>query len=115
MNMDKGYIRIEDNEKIRAGYRISLTCSANYILGICEHLRYVYDSVWEIKDEALKEKLTEQLVDTLIMAKKIAGRLLWYSKKYGDTTGHKGTNINKVGGNNKRRRWRRERFNEHKV
>ena len=112
MNLDKGYIRVEDNEKIRKGYRESLTKSANYIYGICEHIRYIYDSVWELPEGPLKEKLTEQLVDALIMGKKIAGRLLWYSKKYDDKSGHLGKNIPRVGDNNKRRRWRRERFNE---
>jgi hypothetical protein len=115
MNLDKGYIRIEDNERKRRKIRASLTTSANHILGICEHIRYIYDSVFEIKDKILKEKITEQLVDALIMGKKMGGRLSYYYKKYNDKSGHKGTNINMLGRNNRRRRMRRERFNVHKV
>jgi hypothetical protein len=111
--MDKGYIRIEDNERKRRQFRTSLTTSVSHILGICEHLRYIYDSVFEIKDEALKEKITEQLVDALIMGKKMGGRLSYYHKKYNDQSGHKGVNINMLGRNNRRRKMRRERFNVH--
>jgi hypothetical protein len=113
MNYDKGYIRIEDDEKRRTQYRNSLMYSTNYILGICEHIRFIYDSVCELPNTPenipIKEKLTEQLVDALIMGKKMGGRLVFYKKAYGDPTGHSGTHINRLGNNGARRRMRRAR------
>lgn len=80
----------------RAGVKESLTREANRELGICEQIRQVYDSVYELPEGKLKEEITEKLVDALIMAKKMGDRLTYYHKKYNDTTGHDGKNIKQL-------------------
>lgn len=102
MNTTRGYIIIEEDEAIRSKHRRSLTRKTGAGLGICEQLRFTYDSVHELPDSELKEQITEQLVDALIMAKKMQDRLSYYYKTYKDTTGHAGKNINYLQNNSER-------------
>jgi hypothetical protein len=73
----------------------SLTRGANFELVICEQLRRVYDSVYELPDGELKEQITEKLIDAFITAKKIADRLTYYYETYHDKTGSEGDNLRK--------------------
>jgi hypothetical protein len=75
--------------------RDSLIHGANRELTICEQLRRVYDSVYELPDGKLKEQITEKLLDAFITAKKIADRLLYYYETYHDKTGSEGDNLRK--------------------
>lgn len=77
----------------RQEQRDSLIHGANWELVICEQLRRVYDSVYELPDGQLKEQITEKLIDAFIMAKKIADRLTYYYETYHDTTGNEGDNL----------------------
>ena len=83
--MSKIYTREEAKE--------SLMKEANRELGICEQLRQVYDSVYELPESKLKTEITEKLVDALTMAKKMGDRLTYYYEKTHDASGHRGYNI----------------------
>jgi hypothetical protein len=109
MNTDKGYIIVFDDEKLRLKYRTSLIRQTNTVLGICEQLRFTYDSIIDMKDVPLKERLTEQLTDVLIMAKKMDKRLNYYYKKYSDTSGHNASRLVRLQHNSRRIRMRRVR------
>lgn len=110
MNTDKGYIRIEDNERVRQKHKNSLIRQTSAGLGICEHLRFIYDTVAEADiDDATREKLTDQLVDALIMAKKMNKRLVYYYRTYQDKTGTNGSKFNRLQANTSRIRMRRNR------
>jgi hypothetical protein len=112
MNTTKGYIRIEDDERKRKKFRFSLMYKTNFRLGICEQLRFICDSVLELPDSPLREKILEQLIDALIMGKKIVDRLSWYAKTYPNDKGHKGKNIVSLSNNKKRFLMRRLRVCE---
>lgn len=87
----------------------SLTWYANGYQGICETLRFIYDDVYELKDKELKKKLTEHLIDAMIMVKKMNLRLVYYRKTYKDTSGHSGKNLIRLWGSVKRKMMRRNR------
>ena len=110
MNYDKGYLRIFDGEHFRRRIRISLIRGVNYRLGICEQLRCIYDTVTEFPDGPAKEKITEQLVDALIMGKRMTERLVYYKTKYNDTTGHGGKNLINPHGHRARIKMRKARI-----
>ena len=74
----------------------SLMRSASRELGICEQLRIIYDSVYQLPENELKEKITEGLVDALMMAKKMGDRLTYYYIKTKDTSGHLGVELKKI-------------------
>jgi NTP pyrophosphatase (non-canonical NTP hydrolase) len=80
----------------RESAKDSLTREANRELGICEQIRQVYDSVYKMTDEKLKEEITEKLIDALIMAKKMGDRLTYYYEKTHETSGHLGTNLKPI-------------------
>lgn len=107
MNMDKGYIIIEEHHDTRTKHRHSLTKKTGAGLGICEQLRFVYDTIYDSTlDEETKEKLTEQLTDAFIMAKKMQKRLDYYYLTYKDTTGKGGKGLNVLQNNGARARMR---------
>jgi hypothetical protein len=66
---------------------------ANHHVCICETLRFIYDEVESLEDGERKQRMTELLIDALIMAKKIADRLGYYYKTYGDSTGTMGKEL----------------------
>ena len=82
MNMP-GYVMAETDEAKREHLRHTLTTQSSRHLTICEQLRFVYDDVAEIQDEALRISMTEKLIDAIGMAKKINDRLVFYKKKEG--------------------------------
>jgi hypothetical protein len=81
------------NEKIRLSTRKNLITGLNSHLGICETLRMTYDLIDDMEDKELKEQITDKLVNAMIMAKKVIGRLDYYRKKYDDKTGSSGEKL----------------------
>lgn len=96
-------------DKDRLKYKDNLIRSAGKAQGICETLRYIYDEVYKLPDGESKDKMTELLVDALIMAKKMSNRLVYYKKTYDDKTGHGGKNVPVIHGINKIREMRQQR------
>lgn len=75
------------DRKARRWARNNLIRKANRNYVLCEALRRIYDEIHEQED---KEKITELLVDCLIMAKNMTDRLHYYKNTYNDTTGKSG-------------------------
>ena len=110
LNTEKGYIIVFEDEHIRARTRESLVRATGVLLGICEQIRFVYDTVEEADlSPKLKEKFTDQLIDAMIMAKKMQARLIYYRKNYDDRTGSNRTNLPRLQGNTARMRMRKAR------
>lgn len=80
----------------REEVRESLIHESNRELGICEQIRWLYDLVYPMPEGEWKERMTEMLVDTLMMAKKMADRLAYYANTYKDDSGNKGKNLKPV-------------------
>jgi len=81
----------------------SLITGVNNKKHICETLRLIYD---EIPDN---EKVTELLIDAMVMAKKMQNRLAYYQKTYKDNTGNKAIDIIRLAGVRERCRIRKAR------
>jgi len=94
-------------ERIRA--RRTLMYQANSHQCICETLRMVYDDVHDLKDKEKVERIRENLVDAVIMAKKMAERLDYYYKTYADKTGHGGKKLVGLQNTNQKLKIRRAR------
>jgi len=111
MNVDskQDLIIIEKDPKIRKDFRYKLMKKTNAYLGICEQLRFIYDDIYQLPDGKIKERITEKLIDALIMGKHMSDRLVYYQKKYTDETGHKGKNLIILTNNHWRVRMRWER------
>lgn len=86
-----------------------LTKNAGMFRSICEVLREVYDDVYLIEDNTIRDRVTENLTDAFVMAKKMDRRLGYYYKTYSDQTGKKGTGLQRVGDFEGKRNIRRER------
>jgi len=93
-------------EDIRAASKNQLIRGGDNRKTICEVFRLIYDEVHEMPDN---EKITELLVDGIIMGYKMHTRLKYYFKKYGDKTGGKGIKLEKMTGSYNRRRRRQAR------
>jgi len=74
----------------------SLMKEANREMGICEKLRTIYDVVYTLPESEQKTNITEQLVDALLMAKKMSDRFAYYVETYHDSTGHQGRHLKAV-------------------
>jgi hypothetical protein len=94
----------------RRAVKNSLMMGAISRMGICEKLRFIYDEVHELEDAGAKERITELLVDAMIMGKKMSDRLNYYKKTYNDTTGSGGKNIAGIAGASSRKKFRRARY-----
>ena len=88
MNDPKHYTREE--------IKFDLMHKANREMGICEKLRTIYDVVYTLPESEQKTNITEQLVDALLMAKKISDRFAYYVETYHDSTGHQGKHLKAV-------------------
>lgn len=104
-----GFVVAYTDKKVRDWAKVGLTTQAHNYLNICEQLRFIYDTVEELPDEDVKVKIIELLIDAFIMGKKMQKRLLYYKKKYADTTGHHGSNIIHLTSTKKRKRLRKLR------
>jgi len=85
---------------------MSLTTQANAYIGICEKMRLIYDVVYQMTETELRDKIIEGLVDSMIMAKKMSDRLIYYQQTYQDKTGHKAQNLVKQINSGKIKRFR---------
>ena len=74
----------------------SLIHESNRELGICEQIRWLYDLVYPMPEGEWKERMTEMLIDTLMMAKKMSDRLAYYAETYHDESGNKGKNLKPI-------------------
>ncbi len=88
-----GYTISETNEVTRKAILHTMAKDAHDYLTICEQLRYIYDTVYDLTDEDVKSDLTEKLIDAFAMAKKMNKRLVQYKRQYQDSTGHSGSNL----------------------
>ena len=86
--------------------RYTLMRDVNSIKGICEVLRLIYDEIYSLENN---EKITELLVDAMMMAKKMHNRLTYYKTTYNDTTGHNLKNLERLRGCRDRERMRKTR------
>ena len=84
----------------------SLITGTNNKKHICETLRLVYDEIHDLPDN---EKITELLIDAIIMAKKMQDRLSYYQKTYKDNTGNKAIDIIGMAGCRARNKMRKAR------
>ena len=71
----------------------SLITGTNNKKHICETLRLTYDEIHDLPESDGKARVTELLIDAMIMAKKMQGRLVYYQKKYKDDTGHRAIHL----------------------
>jgi hypothetical protein len=94
---------------LRSKARRSLICDANSHQCICETLRSVYDLVHGFPESEWKSKITELLIDALMMGKKMDARLVYYQGTYGDDTGNKASDLKFIDGNSKTRKMRQKR------
>jgi len=92
MDSHQKLIIVEKDPKKRERFFHSLWYQVNQVLGICEQLRFIYDDVYTMPESELKTRLTERLIDALIMGKKMSDRLVWYKKKYGKGDPDSGSN-----------------------
>jgi ABC-type lipopolysaccharide export system ATPase subunit len=104
-----GYVVTEKDEKSRAMLLGGLTQEASRTLTVCEQLRFVYDTVYQIPDKEIRNDLTEKLVDAFNMAKKMNSRLAHYKRKYIDKTGHRGKSLIRLEHTKEREELRRNR------
>jgi hypothetical protein len=81
MNVDREYARD------------SLMFHANNKKHLCETLRRVYDYIYELPKGQIRDGATEELIDAMMMAKKMQDRLHYYQNTYHDDTGNKAKNI----------------------
>lgn len=95
-------------ESVRERYiaRKSLINSTNNKKHICETLRLIYDEIHDLPDN---EKITELMVDAMVMAKKMQNRLSYYQKAYNDNTGNKAIDIIGLAGCRNRSKMRKTR------
>jgi hypothetical protein len=95
---------------LRGPAKKSLIYGTNRYSGICETLRLIYDEIYNMQDGQLKDKITELLVDAMVMGKKMHQRLEYYKETYPqDTTGHNAKNLEMIPGSAARAKMRRAR------
>lgn len=87
---------MHDKPYTREEIKDDLIHSANRELGICEKLRMIYDVVYTLPNSEQKVNITEQLVDALLMAKKMSDRFAYYVETYHDSTGHQGRHLKAI-------------------
>ena len=112
MDSHQKLIIVEKDPKKRERFFHSLWYQVNQVLGICEQLRFIYDDVYTMPESELKTRLTERLIDALIMGKKMADRLVYYKKTYGEEnpdSGNSGKNLIPLQNNGWRIRMRKGR------
>jgi ABC-type Na+ transport system ATPase subunit NatA len=87
----------------------SLSFEVSKRLTLCEELRFIFDAVNQIQDLEIKQTITEQLIDAMIMAKKMDSRLGEYRKAEQRKPGHRGRNLLKLEGFKERIAFRQNR------
>jgi hypothetical protein len=107
---EENMIIIEKDKGKREQARYELTQCANPVVGICEEIRLIYDTVYELPKSKIKDAIVEQLIDVLIMAKDMGKRLSYYYETYKDMTGHEGENLIQLPHTRERWKMRRKRI-----
>ena len=87
----------------------SLTKDSSNYLTLCEQLRFIYDTVWLIENDEIRNDLTSKLEVAFNMAKKMNSKMMHYQRKYNDATGSKGNNLLPLEFTEERGRIRKER------
>lgn len=90
--------------------RKQLMREANVYKCICETLRLIYDDVYYWRSKDRKDRVTELLIDAMIMAKKMASRLSYYKEKYKEQSGSSGSSIPMLTDNKQRMLMRKQRW-----
>lgn len=109
MIITPGYIQAETDPIEREIAKQSLVFLVSQKLTICEQLRFIYDSVEQLPDSEIKKMIVEQLIDAIMMAKKMDARLGRYRKAEVKKTGHGGRNLRVLGLNMEREAYRTKR------
>ena len=97
------------------GYRLRRYMRANLIKSVnsheclCETLRLIYDDIHDMKDEEKKERMIDNLVNGMVMAKNVFNRLAYYKEKYKDKSGHGGSSLKRIPNSLTRRTMRQNR------
>ena len=102
----------EPSGESRLYYRNQLIRGAHSNECICETLRMAYDLIHNMEDLALKEALTNKLLDAFICGKKMHDRLIYYRDKYKDSSGSDGEGLGGIPNTGDRLRMRRKRIIE---
>lgn len=96
MNQMPGYVVAFPDPVLREKNLHTLKTQAHYLHTICEQIRFIYDDVAQLPDGEIKDSLTEKLIDTMIMGKKINARLVEYKKEVGKYSGASGAHLNRL-------------------
>jgi hypothetical protein len=95
---------------LRGPAKKTLIYGTNRFKCICETLRLIYDEIYDMEEGEKKEKITDLLVDAMVMGKKMHQRLEYYKTTYPqDTTGHNAKNLQRIPGSSARAKMRRAR------
>lgn len=98
-----------DNPKHRWWAKNNLTRGTNRHYVMCEAIRLIYDDVYELPDGEKKTRMTERLVDMMIMSKNMSDRLHYYRETYQDKTGKSGKGFRMLSDNQARMLMRKAR------
>lgn len=104
-----GYIVAEKDSESRKIILDSIRNESSGYLTICEQIRFIYDTVYQLPDGEIKEDLTEKLIDAFNMGKKMNSRLQRYKRETNSQTGSAGSNLMRLDHVEERQKLRRER------
>jgi hypothetical protein len=99
-----------DDKRARWWARNNVKRMINRHYVLCEAIRLVYDDVYLLPDGKMKDRLSERLVDMMIMSKNMSDRLHYYQAKYQDKTGKGGKGFRLLSDNQARMRMRKKRI-----
>lgn len=89
----------------------SMTRVASNRLTICEQIRFIYDTVFELPEGEVKRDLTDKLLVAFEMGKKMNSRLAHYKRLY-KGSGHTGRNLLKLTHTKEREKIRIDRWKD---
>lgn len=88
-----GFVIAEKDLETRRIAKEAFSHGASNYLTICEQIRFIYDTVYQLPDGEMKDDITEKLIDAFHMGKKMNSRLARYKKETGSVTGSAGSNL----------------------
>lgn len=99
-----------NDEKGRWWAKRNLIRMTNRHYVMCEAIRLIYDDIYDMPESEKKTRMTERLVDMMIMSKNMSNRLHYYREKYNkDSTGKSGKGFPMLSDNQARMRMRKAR------
>jgi hypothetical protein len=101
-----------DDKKVRAWAKNNLIRKTNRHYVVCEAVRLVYDDIYNMLDSEVKKRITERLIDIVIMVKNMSNRLHYYRENYNDQTGKSGQGFRVLSDNQARANMRKARQND---